>query len=98
MLARSASYKVYNPVKGELTRIYGGENNSGVDFPSKTKIDVALLSNGQQVEVDGPFLFYITRGKGTANNKPVQDGDLIRGNSINFEANEDTQIIVIHTG
>jgi redox-sensitive bicupin YhaK (pirin superfamily) len=95
---QSASYKVYNPVKGELTRIYGGENNSGVDFPSKTKIDVALLSNGQQVEVDGPFLFYITRGKGTANNKPVQDGDLIRGNSINFEANEDTQIIVIHTG
>jgi redox-sensitive bicupin YhaK (pirin superfamily) len=95
---QSTSYKVYNPVKGELTRIYGGENNSGVDFPSKTKIDVALLSNGQQVEVDGPFLFYITRGKGTANNKPVQDGDLIRGNSINFEANEDTQIIVIHTG
>jgi redox-sensitive bicupin YhaK (pirin superfamily) len=95
---QSASYKVYNPVKGELTRIYGGENNSGVDFPSKTKIDVALLSNGQQVEVDGPFLFYITRGKGIANNKSVQDGDLIRGNSINFEANEDAQIIVIHTG
>jgi redox-sensitive bicupin YhaK (pirin superfamily) len=95
---QSVSYKVYNPVKGELTRIYGGENNSGVDFPSKTKIDVALQSNGQQVEVDGPFLFYISRGKGIANNKSVQDGDLIRGNSINFEANEDAQIIVIHTG
>jgi hypothetical protein len=57
-----------------------------------------LLSKGQQIEVDGPFLFYITRGKGFANNKPVQDGDLVRGNSIKFEANEDVQIIVIHAG
>ncbi len=95
---QAASYKVYNPVKGELTRIYGGEDNGATDFPSKTKIDIALLSNGQQVEVDGPFLFYITRGKGIANNKPVQDGDLIRGSSIKFEANEDVQLIVIHAG
>ncbi len=101
--ARSEGYfksivPVYNPVKGELTRIYGGEDNGATDFPSKTKIDIALLSNGQQVEVDGPFLFYITRGKGIANNKPVQDGDLIRGSSIKFEANEDVQLIVIHAG
>jgi redox-sensitive bicupin YhaK (pirin superfamily) len=95
---QAANYKVYKPVKGGLTRIYGGEDNSDVDFPSKTKIDVALLSNGQQIEVDGPFLFYITRGKGIANNKRVQDGDLIRGNSIKFEANDDVQLIVIHTG
>lgn len=95
---QAASYKVYKPVKGELTQIYGGGNNGDADFPSKTKIDVALLNNGQQIEVDGPFLFYITRGKGIANNKPVQDGDLIRGSSIKFEANEDVQLIVIHAG
>ena len=95
---QAASYKVYRLVNGELTRIYGGGNNGGADFPSKTKIDVALLSNGQQIEVDGPFLCYISRGKGIANNKPVQDGDLIRGSSIKFEANEDVQLIVIHAG
>ncbi len=95
---QNASYKVYKPVKGELTRIYGSGKNGDADFPSKTKIDVALLSNGQKIEVDGPFLFYITRSKGFANNKPVQDGDLIRGNGIKFEANEDVQIIVIHAG
>jgi len=93
-----AGYKVYKPVTGELTRIYGGENNSETDFPSKTKIDIGLLSNGQQFEVDGPFLVYITRGKGIANNKPVQDGDLIRGSSIEFIASEDVQLIVVHTG
>lgn len=93
---QAADYKVYKPATGELTRIYGGEKNSGTDFPAKTKIDVALLNNGQQIEVDEPFLSYITRGKGIANNEPVEDGDLIRGSTINFKAKGDVQLIVIH--
>lgn len=93
---QAAVYKVYKPVRGGLTRIYGGKNNSDADFPSKTIIDIAVLSDGQQIEVSGPFLFYMTRGKGIANNKQVEDGDLIRGNSIKFKASEDVQLIVIH--
>jgi len=95
---QAADYKVYKPVTGELTRVYGGENNTSTDFPAKTKIDVALLSNGQQIEVDEPFLAYITRGKGIANNEPVEDGDLIRGSTIKFKAKDDVQLIVIHAG
>ena len=45
-----ADYKVYKPVTGELTRIYGGESDT--DFPAKTKIDVALLEDGQKIELD----------------------------------------------
>jgi redox-sensitive bicupin YhaK (pirin superfamily) len=93
---QAAAYKVYKPATGELTRIYGGENNSDADFPANTKIDVALLSDGQQIEVDEPFLAYITRGKGTANNEPVENGDLIRGNSIKFKAEDNVQLIVVH--
>jgi len=95
---QAADYKVYKPVTGELTRIYGGENNISTDFPAKTKIDVALLNNGQQIEVDEPFLAYITRGKGIANNEPVEDGDLIRGSTIKFKARDDVQLIIIHAG
>jgi len=95
---QAADYKLYKPAAGETTRIYGGENNSDTDFPAKTIIDVALLSNGQQIEVDGSYLIYITRGKGIANNESVEDGDLIRGNTIKFEATDDVQIIVVHTG
>ena len=95
---QAADYKVYKPVTGELTRIYGGASNSDVDFPAKTKIDVAVLDNGQQIEVDEPFLAYITRGKGIANNEPVEDGDLMRGDSIKFEAEGDVQLIVVHAG
>ena len=93
---QAAAYKVYKSATGELTRIYGGENNDH-DFPAKTKIDVALLSTAQQIEIDEPFLAYIACGKGVANNQPVEEGDLIRGKAIKFEALSDVQIILIHT-
>ena len=96
--SKEAVYKVYKPAAGELTRIYGGEENSDADFPSKTKIDIALLNQGQQIEVNEPFLAYITRGKGLANHERVEDGDLIRGDAIKFKAIEDVQLIIIHTG
>ena len=95
---QAADYKVYQPATGELTRIYGGEKNSDADFPEKTKIDVAILGSGQQIDVDEPFLAYITRGKGIANNELIVEGDLIRGDSIKFEATDDVQLIVVHAG
>jgi len=30
-----AAYKVFQPVNGKLTRIYGGDHNDGIDFPAK---------------------------------------------------------------
>jgi redox-sensitive bicupin YhaK (pirin superfamily) len=95
---QAADYKIYKPVTGGLTRIYGGEDDGDTDFPAKTKIDVALPGNGQQIEVDEPFLAYITRGRGLANNEPVEEGDLIRGDAIKFKAMDDVQLIVIHAG
>lgn len=95
---QAADYKVYQPVAGALSRIYGGEDNNGDDFPAKTKIDIAILSEGQQIEVDEPFLAYVTRGKGIANTEAVEDGDLMRGESITFKALDEVQMIVIHAG
>ncbi|MEM8844451.1 MAG: pirin family protein [Pseudomonadota bacterium] len=92
-----ARYKVYKLDKEGLTRIYGSDKTNDSNFASKTKIDVGMLSKDQQINVDGVFLAYITRGKGTANNEQVADGDLIRGGSLEFKASEDVQLIVIHT-
>jgi len=94
---QAADYKIYQPVEGELTRIYGGKDNSGADFPAQTKMDVAVLSEGQQIEVSEPFVAYITRGKGYANNVQVEDGDLMRGNAITFKATDNVQLIIVHT-
>lgn len=91
---QAAGYKVYQPEKGKLTRIYGGDN---ADFPSQTKIAVAVLSEGQKVSIDEPFIAYITRGSGIANKSLINNGELIRGDTLNFEASGDVQLIVVHT-
>ncbi len=91
-----ADYKVYQPEAGKLTRIYGGDSNQQADFPSKTVIDIALLEADQQIAVNGAFMAYLSRGEGTANDKHVQDGDLLRGESLNFKAGNDVQLIVVH--
>jgi redox-sensitive bicupin YhaK (pirin superfamily) len=92
-----ADYKVYQPSRGELTRIYGGDTKSDTVFPAKTKIDIALLDKGQQVNLNAPFLAYVTRGSGTVNGNSINEGDLMRGDELNFIANEDVQIIVVHS-
>ena len=93
-----AGYKLYKPKWGEVTRIYGGSSEQDETFPSRTHMDVALLHRGQYAEFEGPFLAYLTIGKGTANGTPVADGDLMRGDSLSFEAVEDLQLIVVHLG
>jgi len=92
-----ADYKVYKPATGKLTRIYGGLDNSYTDFPSKTRIDIALLNAGDKIEISSPFIAYLTRGKATANSQPVEDGDLFRDSALVFEASEHVQLIIIHT-
>ncbi|NOX91259.1 MAG: pilus assembly protein [Gammaproteobacteria bacterium] len=94
---QAASYKVYRPGAGSLTHIYGGEDTTNNAFPAKTHIDVALLDAEQKIEIPAVFLAYLTRGTGIANGENIRDGDLIRGNSLKFEAREPVQLIVIYT-
>jgi len=92
---QAASYKVYKTGTGKLTRIYGGDDNA--DYPAKTLIDAAILETGQTVEVASTFVAYLTRGTGIANGKTVSEGDLMRGESLAFESEEDVQLMVIST-
>jgi len=92
-----AGYKLYHPKGTELTRVYGGSIGQDETFDSHTLIDIGLLSAGENVAVDGPFLAYVTRGSGHINGETVGDGDLIRGENLEFNAVEATQLIVVHT-
>jgi len=92
---QAAEYKVYKPKPGKLTRIYGGDNDSA-DFPASTKIDTGILTTGDKVEINKPFLAYITRGYGLANNQTVKDGDLIKSDSLKFTAQTDVQLIIVY--
>ncbi len=91
-----AGYKLYSPKEGEMTRVYGGSTDQDVTLDSHTLIDVGLLAAGNNVTINGPFLAYVTRGAGRVNNKTVGDGDLIRGENLEFNAVEPTQLIVVY--
>lgn len=93
---QSTDYKVYQPVIGKLTRIYGG-NDTKSYFSAKTIIDIGLLNKGENILINNTFIAYVTRGNGIANEQNVEDGDLIRGETLNFSATSDVQLIVIHT-
>ena len=92
-----AGYKIYHPKETKLTRVYGGSTDQDETFDGQTLIDVGLLSAGEKVAVAGPFLAYVTRGSGHINGETVGDGDLIRGENLEFKAVEPTQLIVVHT-
>jgi len=91
----SADYKSYTLQQGQITRVYGGDNNQDETFSSGTVVDVGLVDANQIVSFDGEFLAYVTVGNGTINGETVSNGDLIRGNDLQFQAEIDSQIIIV---
>ena len=92
-----AGYKLYTLQKGKTVRVYGGIPEDPYDtFSSQTVIDVGLLDSNQRISFTGEFIAYVTRGSGKINGERVSDGNLIRGNDLDFHATEDdTQIIIV---
>ncbi len=92
-----ASYKVFHPASGKLTRVYGGNDSPDTPFPSSTIAEVGLLLNSQEISIDKPFLMYIIRGLGHSDRGLIQPGDLIRGDSMKFKATQNTHLLLITT-
>ena len=90
-----AGYRLYEPEWGAVTRVYGGRREQQKTFPSRTVVESALLRTGQQADFEGPLLAYLSKGEGVANGTPVNDGDLLRGDTLSFEARADAQLTVI---
>ncbi len=91
-----AGYKLYSPKDGELMRVYGGDAGQDDTLNSHTLIDVGTILAGKSLSLNTPVLIYITRGSGTLNGRPVKAGDLVRDECLEFLAESNTQVIVIH--
>lgn len=91
----SAGYKIYRPEWGSITRVYGGAEQQEQTYASKTVIDTALLNQGETFNLEGKYLAYLVQGTGVANGISIQDGDLIEGKNLKFQASEETQLIVV---
>ncbi|MDH3696068.1 MAG: hypothetical protein OEQ15_02010, partial [Nitrosopumilus sp.] len=90
-----AGYKLYSLQQGKITRVYGGDENQDETFASQTTLYVELVDAKQTVSFDGEFIAYVTTGNGTLNGQKVANGDLVRGNNMEFQAEADSQIIIV---
>lgn len=92
----AADYRHYHLPTSGLTRVYGGEPDQVKTFAAKTLIDVACLKGGQSMDVAAPFLAYLARGKGFANEDSIAAGTLLRGDQLTFDCTEDARLILAH--
>ena len=90
-----AGYKLYSLQQGKIIRVYGGSKDQNDTFSSQTVLDVGLLDTNQKISLNGEFIAYVTRGKGTLNGESVTNGDLIRGKDITFQSETNSQIIIV---
>jgi len=91
----AAGYKSYSLQQGKVTRVYGGDANQEETFASKTTLDVGLVDANQTVSLDGEFIVYVTRGNGMLDGQNIADGDLVRGYDVEFQAQTNSQIIIV---
>jgi redox-sensitive bicupin YhaK (pirin superfamily) len=94
-LGEPAGYKLYSLQQGKVTRVYGGDGKQDETFSSHTTLDVGLVDASQTVSFDDEFIAYVVTGSGMLNGQNVVDGDLIRGNALEFQAKTDSQIIIV---
>jgi redox-sensitive bicupin YhaK (pirin superfamily) len=92
----AAGYKVYQPVAGGRTRIYGGREDQDETFYSRTAIDIVNAEAGQTFTQEGEAMAYLPKGIGTVNGEPVVERTLIRSSGLTFTADEDAQLILIY--
>ena len=92
----AASYKLYEPQEGELKRIYGGTVDQDETLDGHTLIDVGVLTPEQRISIAGPYAAYITLGEGLADGDVIREGDMLRGEDLEFTASAATRLIVVH--
>ena len=89
-------YKLYKAKSGKVTRIYGGSKKQDDTFASQTIVEVASLQDGQDYQLEKPFIAYVASGHGAANQLSVKEGDLIRGESLNFLVQDGAELVIFY--
>lgn len=92
-----AKYKSYDLEHGKLTPIYGGGKDQDETLDSHTIMEAGIFSVGQEISRSGKFMAYVVTGIGTLNNTNVKNGDLVKGQNINFTALADNVLLVVIT-
>ncbi len=60
-------------------------------------IEVGRLTSRQNISKEGEFMAYIAKGEGVINAVSVKNGDLLRGQNLDFTATEDDVLLILVT-
>lgn len=89
-------YKKYDIGQNKLRRIYGGNDESEEVFSNHTNVEIGEFTKGEKFSIQHQFIAYLTKGVAMVNGEEFKNGDLIRGDHIEFESVEDAQIVLIY--
>jgi redox-sensitive bicupin YhaK (pirin superfamily) len=92
----AADCRRYRPGAGQVTRVYGGESEREAAYAATTCVEVALLRDGQSLDVDKPFLAYLVLGEGFANEDRLSEGTLFSDRHLSFDATDDSCLLIVH--
>lgn len=94
----TADYKIYQPIAGELTHIYGGPKGQNNTMYSATSISMVNALAGQSFSHQGEVMAYISKGDITANGQTIAPRSLIKdANNLDIKVlSDNTQIIFFY--
>jgi redox-sensitive bicupin YhaK (pirin superfamily) len=92
-----AGYRVYHADPGQRVSIYGGPDTQSECFPARTIMEVVRLDTDGQLNHETPCMVYVATGFGDANGSAVREGHLLRDDSLEFKASEESTLILIYT-
>jgi len=93
---QAAIYKLYKPLGGNVTRIYGGSDEQTDTLSSQTVIEYVSLNASKSYTLDKAFMAYLVIGTGTANEAEVREGDLFKDTQLTFTAISSVTLLVIY--
>jgi redox-sensitive bicupin YhaK (pirin superfamily) len=92
-----ARYAVYWLEPARARRVYGGKEGAS-EFPGSTVIDIVRYADGQKFGLEGEYIAYLVTGAAEVNGVGVGEGDLLRGEDLDFVAGSEGLCIVVRKG
>ena len=92
-----AGYRMYHVEEGQRVRVYGGRADQTETFSARTVLEVARPRAGERLNLDSENLAYVVLGSGQANGEPVREGHLMGGASLDYEASEESLLVLVST-
>lgn len=90
---QKADYQVFKKNDKKVQRVYGG--HQGGTFESQTVMEIVNLKKGDSHHYQGLFQAYLTKGSVQYSELILKDGDFFSDDTLEIEALEDCQFILI---